>query len=167
MAKREAAHDHSAALKQGTYLTFRLKEEEYGIAILDVKEIIGIMAFTPIPKTPDFVKGVINLRGKVIPVIDLRLRFGLEPAEYDQRTCIIVVEVPAAGGDIALGLVVDTVNEVANVKEEDVEETPSFGFDLDTKYILGMAKAGGRVKILLDIARVLGETELAELSRAA
>lgn len=167
MVKRESSQRRPTTQKQGTYLTFHLKDEEYGIAILDVKEIIGIMAFTPIPKTPDFVKGVINLRGKVIPVIDLRLKFGLEAAEYDQRTCIIVVEVPAAGGEIPLGLVVDTVNEVANVKEEDVEETPSFGIDLDTKYILGMAKSGGRVKILLDIAKVLGEAELAELSQAA
>ncbi len=167
MASRQASQDRTAAQKQGTYLTFHLREEEYGIAILDVKEIIGMMTVTPIPKTPAFVKGVINLRGKVIPVIDLRLRFGLEAVDYDERTCIIVVEVPGPAGEISLGLVVDRVNEVANIKEDDVEDTPSFGIDLDTKYILGMAKSGTGVKILLDIAKVLGDAEMAELARAA
>lgn len=125
------------------------------------------MEINPIPKTPGFVKGVINLRSKVIPIIDLRLKFGLEPAVYDERTCIIVVEVPGPSGEISLGLVVDAVSQAASVKEDDVEDTPSFGVDLKAKFILGMAKCEDGVKILLDIAKVVGEEELAGLAQAA
>lgn len=167
MATSELSNEKAADSREGTYLTFRLNEEEYGIAILKVKEIIGMMEITPIPKTPGFVKGVINLRGKVIPIIDLRLKFGLDSVPYDERTCIIVVEVPGSSGDISLGLVVDAVNEVANVKEGDVEDTPSFGVDLQTKFILGMAKSEDGVKILLDITKVVGEAELTGLAQAA
>jgi len=154
-------------MKEGKYLTFHLAEEEFGIGILKVKEIIGMMSFTPIPRTPEFVKGVINLRGKVIPVIDLRLKFGMDSIAYDERTCIVVAQVRAAEGATSIGIVVDSVNEVANVKAEEVEDTPSFGVSLDTAYILGMAKTGENVRILLDIDRVLGEADLDLLSRAA
>jgi purine-binding chemotaxis protein CheW len=153
--------------REGKYLTFRLGEEEFGIGILKVKEIIGMMSFTPIPRTPGFVKGVINLRGKVIPVIDLRLKFGMDSIAYDDRTCIVVVQVRAAEGATPIGIVVDSVNEVANVKAEEVEDTPSFGVSLDTAYILGMAKSGDNVRILLDIDRVLGQTDIEMLSQAA
>ncbi len=153
--------------REGKYLTFRLGDEEFGIAILKVREIIGMMSFTPIPRTPDFVKGVINLRGKVIPVIDLRLKFGMESIPYDDRTCIVVVEVGFGEGATSIGIVVDGVDEVANVKSEEVEATPSFGVSLDTAYILGMAKSGEKVRILLEIDRVLGEDEMAMLSQAA
>lgn len=153
--------------KEGKYLTFTLAEEEYGIGILKVKEIIGMMAITTVPQTPDFVKGVINLRGKVIPVMDLRLRFGMEAIDYNDRTCIIVVEIEGSAGTIHIGIVVDSVSEVLNIKGEDIEETPTFGAKLNTDYILGMAKMENSVKILLDIDRVLNENEVLLLENAA
>ena len=149
--------------KEGKYLTFTLAEEEYGIGILKIKEIIGMMPITSVPRTPEFVKGVINLRGKVIPVIDLRLRFGMEEFEYNERTCIIVVEIEGQAGIISIGIVVDAVSEVLNIKNEDIEDTPAFGARLDTQYILGMAKMEGGVKILLDIDQVLNTEELSAL----
>ncbi len=141
--------------REGKYLTFALANEEYGIGILKVKEIIGMMSITSVPQTPGFVKGVINLRGKVIPVVDLRLKFGMEEMEYTERTCIIVVEIAGEAGLVLIGIVVDAVSEVLNIKGEDIEDTPTFGTKLDTDYILGMAKMEGGVKILLDIDRVL------------
>jgi purine-binding chemotaxis protein CheW len=152
--------------KEGKYLTFSLGDEEYGIGILKVKEIIGIMPFTPVPQTPSFVKGVVNLRGKVIPVIDLRLRFGIPAVEYTDRTCIIVVEIKEETETIVMGTVVDSVSEVLNIKGEDIEDPPRFGTKLNINYILGMAKIGGEVKILLDIDRVLTEQEMNLLEQA-
>ena len=153
--------------KEGKYLTFSLAEEEYGIGILKIKEIIGMMAITTVPQTPKFVKGVINLRGKVIPVIDLRLRFGMEPMDYTERTCIIVVEIDGTTGTVQIGIVVDAVSEVLNITGKDIEDTPTFGTKLDTTYILGMAKMEGGVKILLDIDRVLNGNEISALEKAA
>ena len=153
--------------KEGKYLTFSLDKEEYGISILKIKEIIGMMAITPVPQTPRFVKGVINLRGKVIPVIDLRLRFGMEEIEYTERTCIIVVEIAGQSGTVLIGIVVDAVSEVLSIKGEEIEETPTFGTTLNTDYILGMAKMEGGVKILLDIDRVLTGEEIAVIEKAA
>jgi purine-binding chemotaxis protein CheW len=149
-----------SADREGKYLTFSLDREEYGIGILKVKEIIGMMRITPVPQMPDFVKGVINLRGKVIPVIDLRLRFGMAPMDYNDRTCIIVVEINTNSGRVHTGIVVDSVSEVLNIKNSDIEDTPTFGSRLNTDYILGMAKMGGGVKILLDIDRVLSTDEI-------
>jgi purine-binding chemotaxis protein CheW len=149
--------------REGKYLTFSLAGEEYGIGILKVKEIIGLMPVTSVPQAPHFVKGVINLRGKVIPVTDLRLRFGLEESEYTERTCIIVVEIQSSKGRIQTGIVVDSVSEVLNIRAEEIEDTPSFGTSLETDYILGMAKVEGRVKILLDIDRILNPEELDSL----
>lgn len=148
----------------GKYLTFDLAEEEYGLEILRVREIIGMMEITPVPRTPEFVLGVVNLRGKVIPVADLRLKFGLPYKEPDERTCVIVVEVQSAGSTIQMGIVVDRVNEVVDVRSEDIEPTPSFGANLDTAFILGMAKVGDKVKILLDIDRVLTGSEIEAMS---
>lgn len=148
----------------GKYLTFALADEEYGVDILRVREIIGMMEITPVPRTPDFILGVVNLRGKVIPVIDLRLKFELPYKEPDDRTCIIVVEVRYREETIQMGIVVDRVNEVVDVKEEEIEATPSFGIGLDTSYILGMAKVGNKVKILLDIDRVLSSSEVEALT---
>ena len=152
--------------KEGKYLTFTLAEEEYGIGILKIKEIIGMMPITSVPRTPEFVKGVINLRGKVIPVIDLRLRFGMKELEYTERTCIIVVEIEGQAGTILIGIVVDAVSEVLNIKSEDMEDTPTFGAKLNTHYILGMAKMEGGVKILLDIDQVLNTEELSALEKS-
>jgi purine-binding chemotaxis protein CheW len=159
--------DHPLRGKEGKYLTFALAEEEYGLEILKVREIIGMLDITIVPQMPDFVKGVINLRGKVIPVIDLRLRFGLQSKPYDERTCIIVTEVSSNETGILMGLVVDTVSEVVNVSLEDMEISPAFGVNVDTHYILGMAKLKGRVKILLDIDRVLTEVQRQQMSRLA
>ena len=128
----ESAETMDAAVKvmtarDGKYLTFTLVEEEYGIGILKIKEIIGLMAITTVPQTPQFVKGVINLRGKVIPVVDLRLRFGMDAIDYTERTCIIVVEVDGQADTIQIGIVVDSVSEVLNIKEEEIEDTPTLG----------------------------------------
>ena len=153
--------------REGKYLTFTLAEEEYGIGILKVKEIIGIMGITTVPQTPDYVKGVINLRGKVIPVVDLRLKFGMEAMEYTERTCIIVVEMEDDKRKIQMGIVVDAVSEVMNIKAGDIEDTPNFGSRLNTEYILGMAKIGGKVKILLDIAKILNDSEFDAVSTTA
>lgn len=152
--------------REGKYLTFMLADEEYGIGILKIKEIIGMMPITTVPQTPEFVKGVINLRGKVIPVIDLRLRFGMDPIDYSERTCIIVVEIQGEAETVLIGSVVDTVSEVLNIKGEDIEDTPAFGSKLDTDYILGMAKMEGSVKILLDIDQVLNAEEITSLEDA-
>jgi purine-binding chemotaxis protein CheW len=153
--------------KEGKYLTFTLAGEEYGIGILKIKEIIGMMPVTRVPQTPEFVKGVINLRGRVIPVIDLRLRFGMEAIAYTERTCIIVLEIEGESGTVMLGIVVDAVSEVLNIKTEEIEDTPTFGRGLNTEYILGMAKMEGGVKILLDIDRVLSSEEIAQWENAA
>ena len=154
----------SSQTREGKYLTFSLKGEEYGIEILKIKEIIGMMTVTQIPKTPPYVKGVINLRGKVIPVVDLRLRFSMEETGYTDRTCIVVVDIRhGSGQDFLIGIVVDAVSEVLNIKEAEIEETPNFGTKLDTDYILGLAKTASGVKILLDIDQVLNsELNMAE-----
>lgn len=164
-----AAESMEAALasKEGKYLTFELGGEEYGLEILKVKEIIGIMNITSVPQTPEYVKGVINLRGKVIPVIDLRLKFEMEPLEYSERTCIIVVDIAGKSGTkVMIGTVVDSVSEVLNIKAEEIEETPTFGVRLNTDYILGMAKIKEEVKILLDIDQVLSDEEIDNLEKA-
>lgn len=153
--------------KTGKYLTFSLDEEEYGIGILKVKEIIGMMPITSVPRTPPFVKGVVNLRGKVIPVVDLRLKFGMTENDYSERTCIIVVEIDSDESTISIGIVVDSVSEVLNIQENEIEETPAFGAQLNTDYILGMAKMEGGVKILLDIDRVLSHKEISAIEKTA
>lgn len=152
---------------EGKYLTFLLGDEEYGIGILKVKEIIGMMPITKVPKTPDYVNGVINLRGKVIPVVNLRRKFGMETVSYTERTCIIVLEVENSRKRIQVGVVVDAVSEVLNIKAADIEETPTFGSRLDTDFILGIAKMNGGVKILLDIDCVFKEDDVTAFAEAA
>ena len=148
--------------RAGKYLSFHLSREEYAIHVLKVREIMGIQHITAVPHTPVDVKGVINLRGKVIPVIDLRLKFGLEEKEYSQRTCIIVVQ---PQGEIAtqMGIIVDEVSEVLNLVETDIEDTPDFGHGVQMPYLLGMAKIKGKVKILLDIDEILRAQDLGGL----
>jgi purine-binding chemotaxis protein CheW len=153
--------------REGKYLSFSLGREEYGIGILKVREIIGMIQITPIPQSPEHVKGVINLRGKIIPVIDLRLRFGLDSIEYTDRTCIVVVEIDSNVRGLHIGIVVDSVSEVLNIKGADIEDTPCFGVTFGTEYILGMAKMTGSVRILLDIDKVLDTDELATLDQVA
>jgi len=147
------------ARRGGKFLTFFLAGEEYGIAILKVHEIIGMMAITSVPRTPSFIRGVINLRGKLIPIIDLRLKFVMASQDQTSETCIIVVHVCG----IEVGIVVDRVSEVLNIAGEDIEDAPSFGADVNTDYILGIGKSQGKVKILLDIDRVLSDQEVGAL----
>jgi len=154
-------------IKTGKYLTFTLAEEEYGIGILKVKEIIGMMPITTVPRTPEFIKGVINLRGKVIPIIDLRLKFNMDAIPYSDRTCIIVVEIDSDKATVLIGIVVDAVSEVLNIREEEIEDTPQFGTRLNTEYILGMAKIQKGVKILLNIDQVLSSEEITTLKKVS
>jgi purine-binding chemotaxis protein CheW len=164
-ALESAAGTRQAANK---YLTFILNQESYGIDVLKVREIIRLTNITAIPQMPDYVRGVINLRGKIIPVIDLRLRFGFAKTENTEQTCIIVVKVKLPDGRaIQMGLVVDGVEEVVNIPATDIENTPDFGTQIDTQYIVGMAKIKGAVKILLDIDGVISAGALGKISAAA
>jgi purine-binding chemotaxis protein CheW len=152
--------------RAGKYLVFHLDKEEFAIQVQKVREIMGVQEITQVPQTPAHVKGVINLRGKVIPVVDLRLKFGMEPAEYTHRTCIVVVQVTGSRDTTLMGVVVDGVAEVLQVAASDVEETPSFGQDVAIPYVMGLAKLKGKVKILLDIDQVMTARELARLDLA-
>ena len=150
---------------EGKYLSFALGNEEYGLEILKVREIIGYIDVTAVPKTPEHVRGVINLRGQVIPVIDLRVKFGMEKIATDDETCIIVVEIHLDDRQVNTGIVVDRVQEVLDIASEQIEEAPRFGTSVDTSFILGMGKIGSSVKILLDIDAVLGNENLASLAK--
>ena len=155
------------ARQAGKYLTFRLHKESYGIAVLQVREIMRLPPITTVPRMPEHIKGVINLRGKIIPVIDLRLRFGMHGVADGDQTCVIVVHVSLPSQkSVQIGLVVDAVEEVANIGARDIEETPQFGANLDTAYILGMAKVKGAVKALLDINQVVAGKTAAALEQS-
>lgn len=156
---RESVGEHLA----GKYLTFKLAEEEYGLEILKVQEIIQMQPVTRVPRTPSYVRGVINLRGKVIPVVELRQKFGFESIADTERTCIIVVQISTGTRQIVTGVIIDEVKEVLDIRAEDIEETPSFGSDVASEFILGIGKVGTSVKILLDIDRVLSENDLSEI----
>jgi purine-binding chemotaxis protein CheW len=152
--------------RAGKYLTFIVDQEEFGVAVLKVREIMGIQEVTAVPQTPAWMKGVINLRGKIIPVVDLRLKFGLAAAAYTERTCIVVVQIHSGADLLSTGIVVDEVSEVLTMSPGDIEDTPDFGSGVDTAYILGMAKIKGKVKILLDIDKVLNSYEIRGLEAA-
>ena len=140
----------------GKYLTFTLGQESYGVEVMKIREIIRLIDITPVPQVPEYIKGVINLRGKIIPVADLRIKFGLSAAAETERTCIVVVQIKCASGiTTSMGLIVDAVEEVLSIAQSEIEETPDFGKKLDTDYIMGMAKIKGAVKTLLDLDRVL------------
>jgi purine-binding chemotaxis protein CheW len=145
-----------AAANGGKYLTFMLGREEYGLPVLKVREIIKVMDITHVPQVPAHVLGVINLRGKVIPVIDLRRKFGFPDQPHTERTCIIVAEVDLSAAIVMMGVVVDAVSEVVTVAPTEIDATPDFGGQGTIDYILGLAKVKGSVKILLDLDRVLG-----------
>jgi purine-binding chemotaxis protein CheW len=164
IASPQTANSTPMEERAGKYLIVRLGNEEFGARVIKVREIMGIQDVTPVPHTPVFVKGVINLRGKVIPVIDLRLKFGLPSAEYTSRTCIIVVRTQLGEDQLMMGIVVDEVAEVLNLVASDIEETPDFGPGVETPYLLGMAKVKDKVKILLDIDQVLNSQELLGLN---
>jgi len=144
------------AMKSNKYLTFQLGDESYAIPIIKVKEIIGMMAITNVPRLPDFIKGVINLRGKIIPVIDLRLKFGLNEREYDERTSIIVTELGASTS----GIVVDTVQEVIDIDEGDIDPPPKYGNNIDQEFLLGMGKVNDNVIMLLNVDEILSNDEM-------
>ncbi len=150
--------------KEGKYLTFALGSEEYGLEIMKVREIIGFVEVTNVPQTPQHVKGVINLRGQVIPVVELRAKFGMETSEVTEETCIIVMEISNSERTFSTGIVVDQVKEVLDIQREAIEPAPEFGAAVDTDFILGMGKIGNSVKILLDINRVLGDDDFADVA---
>lgn len=167
MSATPTAVSSAAASRAGKYLTFALGTEEYGLEILKVREIIGYMDITAVPRTPAHIRGVINLRGQVISVTDLRRRFGMPDAPKTEQTCIIVVEIAFEGRRVSMGIVVDRVSEVLSIPAGNIEDAPSFGTNIDTSFILGMGKIGQSVKMLLDIDKVLSATETAQIEALA
>lgn len=161
------AENSKTLARTNKHLTFTLGGEEYGLDILKVQEIIGIMPITRVPKTPEFVRGVINLRGKVIPVVDLRVKFGMGSNEDTDRTCIVVVQVANKSGHAVMGAVVDEVSEVIDIAEDQIEATPEFGADIDTDFVLGIGKVADKVVMVLDIDKVLSAREINVIKRVA
>jgi purine-binding chemotaxis protein CheW len=155
------------ALEGGKFLTFLMANEKYGLEILKVREIIGMMNVTSVPTTPAFIRGVINLRGKVIPVVDLRLKFGIEAKEDMQRTCIIVVHLDRTVQEMTMGIIVDEVSDVLDIDRDQIEPPPSFGANIRTDFILGMGKVDQKVVTMLDIDRVLTEQETVLVEKSA
>jgi purine-binding chemotaxis protein CheW len=166
MSHKADSSSSTALNRAGKYLSFHLGDEEYAIQVMRVREIVKLQHITSVPETPAELKGVINLRGKVIPVVDLRLRFGLPEKEYDQRTCIIVVDLGRAATG-PMGIIVDEVSEVLTLQEGDVQSTPDFGAGIETPYLLGLAKVRDSVKILLDIDEALAASDLSAISALA
>lgn len=149
---------------QDKFLTFQLGEENYAIPILKVKEIIGMMKITKVPKLPNFIKGVINLRGEIIPIIDLRIKFGLDEREYDDRTSIIVIELlTESSGVKTSGVVVDTVNEVLYINENSIDPPPEYGNGINQAFLVGMGKIGEKVIMLLNVDKILSSSEMKNL----
>jgi purine-binding chemotaxis protein CheW len=151
----------------GKYLTFKLSDEVYGLEILKVIEIIGLQDITPVPRTPDYVKGVINLRGIIHPVIDLKKKFGMGDTEHTEETCIIIVVVENEDKKEQMGVMVDSVSEVVDIDADIIEDAPNLGMDINSDFILGMAKAEDSVKILLNVEKVLSKSEIEKVSSAA
>lgn len=150
--------------EQDQYLTFRIGEEVFGIGILSIKEIIEYDEMTGVPMMPAFIHGVMNLRGRVVPVIDLALRFGRQPTVIGRRTCVIIVELPQEGGAQDMGILVDAVNQVTEIPPKDIAEPPSFGANLRSEFIAGMGRQEGQFVILLNIERVLSIQEMTHVS---
>ncbi|WP_022663080.1 chemotaxis protein CheW [Paucidesulfovibrio longus] len=152
--------DEDEDAQKDKYLTFHLGDEQYGVEIAYVTEIVGIQKITSVPDMPEFVRGVINLRGQVIPVMDVRTRFRMPPRDYDDRTCVVVVRI----GEQTIGLVVDMVNEVADIPKDQISPPPSSGVGKGSRYIQGLGKIDDDVKILLNVPMLLGEEELEALA---
>lgn len=148
--------------QKGRYLTFSLGKESYGIEIKYVTEIIGIQTITEVPELPEYVKGIINLRGKIIPVIDMRLRFKKKPIDYNDRTCVIVVDI----NEISVGLIVDSVSEVLTIGDENITDPPQLNKGSSNRYIKNIGKVGESVKLLLDCEKLLSEEEIEDLTEA-
>lgn len=151
------------AKEDNKFLTFELGEENYAIPILKVKEIIGMMDITTVPRLPDFIKGVINLRGQIIPVIDLRLKFGLQERAYDDRTSIIVMELESENITRTSGIVVDTVQEVLDIDSKDIEPPPQYGTDVDQAFLTGLGKVDDKVIMLLNVDKILSTGEMQDI----
>ena len=151
--------------KNGKYLTFILKDEYYGVNVNYILQIIAIPDITNIAKTPDFIKGVINLRGKIIPVVDLRIKFNLEKQEYNDRTSIVILKINQNNSEFFIGIIIDKVLEVLDIQNDEIEETPQFGIDIDMSYILSMAKVKDKVVTLLNINKILTEQEFKSVSK--
>ena len=166
-AMGKLALDQPHASREGKYLVFTLGKERYGLGILAVREIIGLLTIHELPQMPLFFKGVINLRDKIIPVMEMRGKFGMESVEYDERTCIIVVEIPGPSGSRLIGIIVDAVSEVVTIKEQQVEAPPKFGSAAESQCLLGVAKLADGVTILLDIDRLLQTEEAVLIGEAA
>lgn len=167
MTQKETTHQNgSMPALAGKYMTFRLAREEYGLEILKVRELIGLMEITRVPKAPAHVRGVINLRGKVIPVVDLRLKFGMEPTDSTSQTVIIVVQLSAENGGLTMGILVDEVLEVRAITAEDIEPPPNLQGEVTSSFVRGVGKADKRVIFLLDIDRVLSQSERREVEGA-
>ena len=149
--------------RAGKYLSFFLASEEYGVEILKVQEIIGRMPITPVPLTSRYIRGVINLRGKIHPIMDLKVKFGMDESRMTDETCIIVIKTSS----MMMGILVDKVSEVINVASNDIEDTPSFGADINPEYLLGVGKTGGRVRLLLDIEKVITASDFINMKKAA
>lgn len=156
MSSQPARGAFRSAELAGKYLTFALGAEEYGLPVLKVREIIKMMDITTVPQVPGHVRGVINLRGKIIPVVDLRVKFGFPSRDYTERTCIIVVEILTGATRTSMGIIVDHVSEVLNIVSEEIEQMPEFGDGVQTDSMKGVAKVKGCVKVLVDLDRVLG-----------
>lgn len=163
MAEDDLYDDDDEDTQKDKFLTFAVGKEDYGIEIYHVTEIIGIQDITEVPDMPEYVKGVINLRGKVIPVMDVRLRFKIQEREYDDRTCIVVVEMNGA----AVGLVVDTVREVSNIPESQIEPPPNVSEGNKQLFIKGLGKIGDNVKILLDVSKLLYKDDITTVQSVA
>ncbi|MCE2882841.1 MAG: chemotaxis protein CheW [Planctomycetaceae bacterium] len=163
----EGTTRESRGANENKYLSFCLGDEQFGVEILRVREIIGLISITPLPQTPPYVKGVMNLRGRIIPVIDLRQRFGLSSAEATKETCIIVLEAgDGDGAQTVMGAVVDSVREVQDIPPSAVEPAPEFGCEIPLRYIQGMGKVKDKVVVLLDIGEVIGTRERAQIAGA-
>jgi purine-binding chemotaxis protein CheW len=165
MTPDTAAGEFRSADHAGKYLTFELAQEEYGVPVLKVREIVRMVDITPVPHMPPYVRGVINLRGKVIPVMDLRLKLGFPRQDYTERTCIVIVEVALTTGRVLMGMVVDRVADVLNITSGEIDATPEFGERVQTGYMCGVAKVKGRVTILIDLDQVLGSDSMAVTPR--
>ncbi len=164
--RTESTHE-SRGSNENKFLSFCLGDEQFGVEILRVREIIGLLAVTPLPQTPPYVKGVMNLRGRIIPVIDLRLRFDLSATDATKETCIIVLEATGEdGAQTVMGAVVDSVREVQDIPRSAIESAPEFGCEIPLRYILGMGKVKDKVVVLLDIAEVVGMRERAQIAGA-
>lgn len=167
MAALETVSTEAVSTNGRQYLTFMLHGEIFAIGILAIKEIIEYGNLTSVPMMPGFIRGVINLRGAVVPVVDLQARFGREPAGVSRRTCIVIIEIEADGEAQDVGIMVDAVNEVLEIPDSDVEESPSFGTRIRTDFIKGMGKVNGNFVIILELNRVLALEELAAVAAAA